>query len=208
MSALPKKSNPTLIVIAGPNGSGKSTIVSALQEIGSFGVLVNADQIAASLAKRKSEAAASPETQWEAAIAAEEMRWSLLAQRVSFATETVMSDKPRWIRFISAAKTQGYRVLLYFITTQDPRINVLRVRERILAGGHAVPEDKIVSRYRKVMGEVLPEAIRIVDEAVLFDNSSPEDGAIGVLRLENGTLFPLVARERMPKWAARLVYEI
>lgn len=71
---------PILTVFAGPNGSGKSTLVARLLSEVKFGVLVNADDIAKSIAVRKCEAAPSQETQWEAAISAEEMRWALLSQ--------------------------------------------------------------------------------------------------------------------------------
>lgn len=204
MSA-PPKAQPTLTLIAGPNGSGKSTIVSGLRNCGTLGILVNADAIALSLAKRKHEATPMSQTQWEAAIAAEEMRWSLLEQGVSFATETVMSDLPRWSRFIEGAKEKNYRVAMYFVTTVDPAINVKRVAERVLAGGHAVDPSKIVSRYQKTMEQSLPAVLTKVDEAVLFDNSSPETGAVAVLTLSEQILVPLLEFDQQPKWAAELL---
>ncbi len=148
-----RKSPSVLTLVAGPNGSGKSTIVTGLAQISNLGVLVNADQIAETFARRKGEARPSRDTQWEAAYAAEDMRWALVSQRISFVAETVMSDRDRWVRFIAEAKEQGYRVVLYFVTTEDPSINIRRVAERVLAGGHAVDPEKIASRYRKVMEE-------------------------------------------------------
>lgn len=204
MSA-PRRKNPILTIIAGPNGAGKSTISSGILGVGNLGVLVNADQIATSLAKRKGEHLPSPETQWEAAISAEEMRWALLSQRISFSTETVMSDKVRWTRFITEAKSLGYRIVLYFVTTEDSSINIKRVAERVQAGGHAVPPDKIVSRYRKVMTETIPVILKMVHEAVLLDNSSPEIGPIGVLLLDQRGLSPLVEHQQMPLWAQALL---
>jgi len=201
MSASPKQ--PLLTLIAGPNGSGKSTIVSGLLEKVDIGILVNADVIAVSLARRKGETHPSRETQWEAAVAAEEMRWALVSQHISLATETVMSDLKRWSAFIEAAKTQGFRIILYFVTTDHPSINVKRVNERVLAGGHAVDPDKIVSRYRKTMDEVLPLVLKRVDEAILFDNS--RSAAVAVLVLEDGTLSPLVKEAQLPEWAKAIL---
>ena len=45
------------------------------------------------------------------------------------------------------AKEKGYFVRCYYVLTADPAINVLRVKSRVAAGGHDVPEDKIISRY-------------------------------------------------------------
>lgn len=75
------------------------------------------------------------------------MRWALLSQRISFIAETVMSDRGRWLRFLGEARANGYRVVLYFVTTQDPAINVHRVTQRVKLGGHPVDPEKIVSRY-------------------------------------------------------------
>lgn len=136
--AAPHKRRPVLTIIAGPNGSGKTTMVSQLLRIGTLGILVNADDIAASLSRRKGEPASSLDTQWEAAVSAEEMRWALLDQGISFATETVMSDRLRWTRFIEAARLRGYRIVLYFITTVNPSINVKRVEARIRLGDMAL----------------------------------------------------------------------
>ncbi len=204
MSA-PHNKPPTLTLIAGPNGSGKTTLVSKMLTVGNSGILVNADQIASSLVIRKAEKTLSLETQFEAAKAAEEMRWSLLSQQISFATETVMSDRGRWLEFVSEAKAQGYRVVLYFVTTEDPSINIKRVAERINAGGHAVDENKIISRYYRVMGEVLPVILTMVDEAILFDNSGANTGAIGVLVLKHGQLTSLFGVDQLPEWAKLLL---
>ena len=121
------RKHPILTILAGPNGSGKSTLASRLMLEGAFGVLVNADEIARSMDHRKGEAVPGKETQWEAAVSAEQMRWTLLSQRIDFMTETVMSDGDRWIRFLAAAKEAGYKIVMYFVTTADPAINVRRV---------------------------------------------------------------------------------
>lgn len=197
------RKQPVLTLIAGPNGSGKSTIVNGLVESYSLGILVNADVIAASLAKRKHEPIPSRDTQWAAAVAAEEMRWALLYQHISFSTETVMSDRTRWLTFIQEAKAQGYRIVLFFVTTDDPAINVARVGERVKAGGHAVDPDKIVDRYHKTMWRVLPEVLKLVNEAILFDNSHVS-GAVPVLHWKGGKLSPLEQVDCLPGWARKL----
>ncbi len=41
----------------------------------------------------------------------------------------------------------GYKVYLYFVSTESPEINKFRVQARKVQKGHDVPVDKIVSRY-------------------------------------------------------------
>jgi predicted ABC-type ATPase len=73
------------------------------------------------------------------------------------------------------AKTLGYKVYLYFISTEQPLINIDRIQNRVDQGGHSVPEKKIWSRYYRTMDNLL-SAIRLADKAYLFDNSSIESG--------------------------------
>lgn len=204
----PPETKPSLLLIAGPNGSGKSTIAAQLTKLGQLGVFVNADVIAESLAKRKGEMRPTNETQWQAAQAAEEMRWTLVSQRISLVTETVMSDRDRWVGFINEAKAQGYRTTLYFITTRDPLINVARVADRVLAGGHAVDPRKIVARFHRVMNQVLPIVLELIDEAILFDNSDAETGAIPLLRKESGQITTLLPYPSLPDWAKGILSAI
>lgn len=65
----------------------------------------------------------------------------------------------------------GYRTYLYYVATDDPEINVSRVRNRVTLGGHAVPEDRIVKRYHRSLALLL-DAIRHSNRAYIFDNST------------------------------------
>jgi predicted ABC-type ATPase len=49
---------------------------------------------------------------------------------------------------------------LYFICTIDAAINIDRVKQRVILGGHDVPEEKILSRYGdslEVLSFIIPE---------------------------------------------------
>ena len=54
--------------------------------------------------------------------------------------------------------------------TEDPEINVLRIAQRYLNGGHEVPISKIISRYYKSLS-LAAKAISFVDRAYVYDNS-------------------------------------
>lgn len=72
-------------------------------------------------------------------------------------------------------------------STRDPRINAARVAVRFIEGGHAVPIDKIVSRYEKAMVN-LAAAIKLADRVYLYDNSVEDAEARLAARTESGEL--------------------
>lgn len=57
--------------------------------------------------------------------------------------------------------------------TDDPIINVARVKLRALMGAHDVPEEKIVSRYTKCLS-LIPKLISVCDICHINDNSGPQ----------------------------------
>ena len=150
---------PRLLVFAGPNGSGKSTIT---KRIPICGIYVNAHEI-----KRVSQC-----TDSEAAQEAEQIRHILLKARKDFTFETVLSTD-RNLELLRAAKEQGYEIHAVFVLTSDPRINVERVKARVKAGGHDVPEEKIIRRYARSLRNI-SQLIRIADHTRVIDNSGNE----------------------------------
>jgi predicted ABC-type ATPase len=110
-----------------------------------------------------------------ASVASDFLRQKLLEQKTSFTFETVMSH-PSKVVLLSRAQAMGYRTYLYFVATDDPAINISRVRHRVKLGGHAVPEDRIETRYHRSL-DLLMEAIQHTNRAYIFDNSG--DNAAG-----------------------------
>ena len=77
-----------------------------------------------------------------AADIAEFIRQELLTEGLSFSFETVTSDLSK-VDFLNLAKKKGYRIYLYYFSTEDPLINRSRVNVRVLQKGHAVSEEMI-----------------------------------------------------------------
>lgn len=98
------------------------------------------------------------------------IRLLLLNTCDKFTFETVMSHSSK-LDYIRIAKSLGYRIYLYFVSLEDPILNIARVEARVRQGGHNVPTDKIIVRYERTMNLLL-DAVKLVDRAYLFDNSS------------------------------------
>ncbi|MBK9984026.1 MAG: zeta toxin family protein [Saprospiraceae bacterium] len=104
-----------------------------------------------------------------AQIIARFLREKMLENRKRFSFETVFSH-PSNIDIMRRAKEAGYKVYLYFVSTEDPEINKFRVKFRITQKGHAVPEEKIATRYYRSL-ELLYDAAELAHQCYFFDNS-------------------------------------
>lgn len=189
---------PVVTMIAGPNGSGKSFLKASLTHDGiAFGEFLNADDIAKTLD-------GDPVTVGRRAQEiVRERRDTALSDRRDYSWETVMSH-PSHVEHLRLAKAAGYEVRLFYVATEDPRINTGRVANRVALGGHDVPTDRIVSRYEKSLAG-LAEAVVVADFARVWDNSdSRRPFRVVADRDPDG----LVLRgEGAPAWARRYLVD-
>jgi predicted ABC-type ATPase len=72
-----------------------------------------------------------------------------------------------------AARNRGFEIVLIYIGTENVEINLSRIANRVLAGGHDVPEQDVRRRYKRSFAN-LPTAIIRAHHAILFDNSADE----------------------------------
>jgi predicted ABC-type ATPase len=146
-----------------------------------------------------------PVNSYFASVAVDFLRQKLLEGRVSFTFETVMSH-PSKVALLGQAQGMGYRTYLYYIATDDPEINISRVRYRVeKQGGHAVPEDKIVARYHRSLGLLL-EAIRNTNRAYMFDNSGENREYTWIAEITDGKVLE-VKTDQVPAWFRRAVLD-
>lgn len=111
-------------------------------------------------------------------------REELLQGGKSFGFETVASREDK-LQFAKKAKSLGYYIMLLFVTAGSPEQCCNRIAQRVAAGGHDVPRDKVFSRYERTMA-FLPEYIELADHAEVFDNSG--DGLVLVLSKKDGRI--------------------
>jgi predicted ABC-type ATPase len=134
---------------------------------------------------------------YHSAVLCDFLRRQALKQGISFTFETVMSSSDK-VDLMHEAKRVGYRTYLYFVSTDDPAINIQRVKIRVDQGGHDVPEKKIISRYTRSIGLLL-SAIQASDRAFIFDTS--DEKATFIAEIENGTTLSIMVDE-IPSWFA------
>lgn len=153
-----------LDLVVGPNGAGKSTFIAlTLAPLLPRSVVVNADEIAR---QRWPDDPASHA--YDAARVAADTRAALVELGRSFVAETVFSH-PSKLDLVDAAQRAGFTVVLHALLIPED-LAVERVRHRVRAGGHDVPESKVRQRHRRLWAPVA-EAIGRCDSASVYDNS-------------------------------------
>ncbi len=139
---------------------------------------------------------------YSAALIADFVRYTLVAQNISFSFETVMSH-PGKIEFFKSAKEKGYKTYLYFVATDDTNININRVKSREKKGGHSVDEHKIITRYNRSLA-LLIDALRFADRAYILDNSGKSNFVL-FEKKNNGRGY--MKSEKLPSWFEKAVIE-
>lgn len=187
---------PVLIVIAGPNGSGKTTVTEQIlrHEWMEDAVYINPDIIA----QERFGDWNSVDAVSKSIIYCEELREECLRERKSLIFETVLSRRDK-VDYIRRAKEAGFFVRLFFVCTESPTINAMRIAKRVMQGGHDVPITKIISRYKLSVANCI-DAAKIVDRCYLYDNSVENSDARSLFRAVNGKVFKRYT-ENMPVWA-------
>lgn len=94
-------------------------------------------------------------------------RRKLLAGAQSFCIETTLATRSL-LRFLEEARSAGYLLKLIFLFTPFANVNELRVKQRVMAGGHNISTDTI--RRRHSLGlRYLSGYWRASDEAIVLD---------------------------------------
>ena len=180
---------PTLHVVAGPNGCGKSTLTRTTWFSGVE--VIDPDAIA------RDTMAGNPT---EAARSALRRRQAALAAGKTLVVETTLAGSGI-LRFMKAARTAGYRIVLHYVSVNSADQALIRIRNRVALGGHDVPESDVRRRFARSQAN-LPAAIARADEVLLYDNTDPGTPHREVAMLTGTTWW---SAERLPIWAAAAV---
>ena len=157
---------PNLFVIAGCNGSGKTTIAKELfPNYFNCNEFVNADIMAAEM---------SPNDVARVAISAGKKTLELIDKlfddKISFAMETTLSGNVHR-KIIQKAQQQDYYVVLIYVWVKSPRTSISRVKSRTKLGGHFVPKEDIIRRYKRGLINFFHTYLNLCDYSAIISNN-------------------------------------
>ena len=153
---------PIFVLLAGPNGSGKSTLAKTLK-FQSLGLeMLNPDDIA-KLAPQGSNSLIWSGREIHRLID------DKIESKVSFAVETTLSGNNHF-KTITLCKAADFYTAMHFVFVENVTTAMGRVRERVIWGGHDVPEEDQLRRFQRSFENAI-KMIALVDEAHFYNNS-------------------------------------
>jgi predicted ABC-type ATPase len=169
---------PTLIIIAGPNGAGKTTFAREyLSDDDRQFEFVNADEIAGGLTHRDLAS-----RDFEAARAMLQRIDELVEAGADFVLETTLANLT-YAQKISDWRKRSYLISLVYLRLDSVEDAVARVRKRVAAGGHGIPEDTIRRRFGRSANYFETIYRPIVDEWYIW---ASQEGAFALINSWDG----------------------
>jgi len=187
---LPHGDSPYINLHCWSDGSGKTTLTRWNSELFKEIPLLDPDAIANTLQAKSPTRFPIAAARLVLTSAAEHLR-----KAESFVVETTLAGK-NYLQMMLDARNRGFEIVLVCIGTENVEINLARIRNRVLAGGHDVPEEDVRRRYRRSFDNLVI-AIKRADHTILFDNSTEEGYRLTAILSTTGTQW----FEPKPPWA-------
>jgi predicted ABC-type ATPase len=162
---------PRILVLAGVNGAGKSSLGGEIIRRSGLNYF-NPDEAA-----RRIQATTRCSIAEANGLAWEEGKRRLEAAingRLNHAFESTLAGRTMPALLIDASRAE-IEVLVWFVGLSSPEQHIARVRARVAAGGHDIPEEMIRKRWhasRRNVVDLMPH----LAELQLFDNSAESEG--------------------------------
>lgn len=195
---------PCIYVLAGANGAGKSSIGGAMF-LASGSEYFNPDEAALRF-RSLNPGMAEEEANSAAWRQGKRLLERAISERLDFAFETTLGGRTI-SGLLGRALSEKIEVRIWYVGLASPELHVARVRSRVAAGGHDIPEAKIRERYessRLNLVDLMPK----LTELRVFDNSEEADPRSGIapqpallLHMEHGKIVSSCELTKTPRWA-------
>ena len=189
---------PKLYIISGCNGSGKTTAsYTLLPDLLNCREFVNSDEFAKSF---------SPFDPGAASVTASRYMLMkinyLLDRKADFAVETTLATRSL-LQIVRQAQQLGYETTVLYFWLNSPDLAIERVRDRVVSGGHNIPDAVIRRRYVMGLQYLFDVYIPVIDRWILADNSKPPfsvvaEGSKDVIYIKDNEKYQLIQRIAHP----------
>lgn len=167
-----------VIIIAGANGTGKTTFAKYYSEKYPYD-FINVDEITREI---------SPDNLENARLKAGKLFFKKLDDLIegskNFLIESTLSGK-YMLRLIPRLKENGYFVKIIYIFLETPEVCIERIKERVLKGGHSVPDKDVIRRFYRSKKNFWALYKRLADKWILVYNSEEKFIEVAIGSKEN-----------------------
>ena len=166
---------PQAIIIGGPNGSGKSTFADEYLTEHRLHYLCT-DAIAAAL---------NPDRPDRSKVTAGKTFLRRFHESVSRREDVMIESTLAGLTMtalIASLKRQGYDITIIYLFLESPAVCIHRVHQRVLRGGHYVPDEDIVRRFYRSKRNFWHRYRHAVDRWYIYHNTEDrfEEVAMGI----------------------------
>ncbi|TAM41815.1 MAG: ZTL protein [Burkholderiaceae bacterium] len=193
-----------IYVLAGVNGAGKSSIGGAA--LLARGVPCFNPDLAARGLRQANPGMALETANGEAWETGRALLERALNHDLNFAFETTLGAHTMTDMLLAGAQ-DGAQVHVWFAGLSSPELHLQRVKERVQAGGHDIPEHKIRERYATSRSNLI-KLLPALASLRVYDNSAQGDPKTGdrpkpllLLHMAQGRIVSRIALDRVPEWA-------
>lgn len=186
---------PKLYIISGCNGSGKTTAsYNMLPEMLECSQFVNSDEFAKGLSPFMPERASIKASR----LMLQKIRY-LFKRKMDFGVETTLATRTL-LKMVQTAQSEGYDVTILYFWLNSPDLAVTRVKARVEAGGHHIPEETVRRRYKVGISYFFKDYIPLCDRWILADNSKVPFRVIaqgskdGIINIKDRETYEMIRR--------------
>jgi predicted ABC-type ATPase len=199
---------PCIHVLAGTNGAGKSSLGGAMfRQSGAD--YFNPDE--AALHFRSTNPGMTQEeansTAWRQG---KRLLERAISERLDFVFETTLGGHTI-AGLLQRALSEKMEVRIWYVGLASPELHIARVRSRVAAGGHNIPEAKIRERYMNSLLNLVDLMPRLT-ELLVYDNSEEADPRRGIaprprllLHMDRGKIVDSCDLTMTPEWAKAIL---
>jgi predicted ABC-type ATPase len=183
---------PSVYVIAGPNGAGKTTFAREfLPHYADCRNFINADLIAQGVSPFSPESAAFRAGR----LLLDEIE-HYMKRGVDFGFETTLSGKT-YLNLFRRLRRRGYAIHIFFLWVPTVEVVLSRIQERVVGGGHDVPEAIVRRRFERSLRNFFAFYRGLADSWFFIDNSHQTPDVIAFereqkLRIMNDKLYDVL----------------
>jgi len=202
------KQPPRIYVLAGTNGAGKSSIAGAV--LIEQGVEYFNPDAAAALIAEANPGITLEDAQSAAWYEGRRLLERAIAERLQFAFETTLGGTTI-TELLERAIASGIEVRIWYVGLDSVERHIARVRARVEAGGHDIPEERIRERYIRSLLNLIRLMPKLTELRV-YDNSKEADPRRTtslsprlLVHLDRGRLASVCELAAIPDWAKPVV---